>query len=60
MVAVVVYYYAYAVRSSSVSGPSVVAGGDLPLGGLPRLRGAGLLTLSGFNSPSPGVAGVSV
>lgn len=37
-----------------------MAGGDLPLGGLPRLRGAGLPALSGFNSPSPGVVGDSV
>jgi len=55
----VVHHCTYAFCSPSASGPSVVAGESRGFGGLPRLRGAGLCTLSAPDPPSPGVLGTS-
>ena len=58
----VVHYYDCTLCPSSPSGPSVVVGGSrgLTIGGLTRLRGAGLFTFSAFDPPpSSGVLGAS-
>ena len=57
----VVHDYPYAFCPPSPSGHSVVAGDSrgLTFGGLPRLRGTGLVIFSAFDPPSSGVLGGS-